>query len=278
MKQEITLYAKPRKVMCIIILLAAVFVLAFSSIIFTAYNRHKAYQEYVSMIPASADVAEMNFYIHNDGTLTFYAKDLYSFAVLDENSQEGTLRSYTVGGNTINAVFVPLISQTMNDLVLTALDQGIDIRNLYVPKGTDQAFLTSFQEKSSHGKVTVCTGGEYQLFKDACVYVLNGKESLSLNITHGDNSFLYSLDQKVGSLLNPVEATVCIMPNEISAKSKVSTNYVFLPESVQNTGALLERADYYFTCDNASNVFGLSDGNQLLFDVHLTATGRLKEQ
>lgn len=279
MKQETTLYARPQKAMWITILLAAASVLVCGAIIFfKAYNRHKAYQEYVSMIPAADDVEEMDFYIRTDGTLIFYAKDLYSFAVLAETSQESSLRSYTVGTNTINAVFMPVISQKLNDLVLTALEHGVDIRNLYVPEGTDQAFLDSFQEKSSHGTFTVCSGGEYQLFRDASVYVLHGKKSLSLNIIHGNNSFLYSYDQKVGSMFDLVEATVCIMPNEAFAKSKISTNYVFLPESEQNQERLLEQADYYFIHNHTANIFGLSDGKQLLFDVNLRATGRLKEQ
>lgn len=276
MKRQTTLYARPHWTKFLILLGAAVLILFGLFLGVRVHTKNKAYQEYVSMIPAAAEVEAMDFYIQADGTLIFFAEDLYSFAILDENSQVGTLLPFTVGGSTINAIFIPVATDSIKELVLSALDQGIDIRNLYVPEGTDQAFLNSFREKTSQGKVIVCTGGECQLFKDAAVYVLNGKGSLSLTVTHGNNTFLYSYDKKMGSLFDQKEATVCIMPYDVFVDSKLSTDYVFFPESEIDTEKLRKKTDYYVTEYNKANIFCLSTGNQVSFDVHLNATGRIK--
>lgn len=277
MRQETSLFARPKRYAGMIILAVAVFIGLCSIFFIKFYNSRKAYQEYVSMIPAPADVSAMDFYLTSDGSLVFTADNMYSFMILDENSQIGTLHSHTVGGNTINAVFLPMVSEPVNALILTALEQGIDIRNIYVPEGTKTDFLDAVTAKSGKAKTIICSGGEYQLFKDTMAYVLNGKDSLSICVTHGANTFLYSHDKAVGTLFNKQEATVCILPYDVFLKSKISSVYSFFTESEISHDKLLSKTDYYMANINNANIYCSSTGNEVSFDVYLTATGRLLE-
>ena len=276
MKRKLTIYVRPRWSILLMLLATAVIVLLGVFLFFRVHTKNKAYQEYVSTIPAAAEVGAMDVYIQNDGTLIFYAEGFYSFAVLNENSQMGALQPFTVGGNTINAVFVSVATDSVKETVLSAMEQGIDIRNLFIPEGTDQKFLDMFIEQTRQGKVIICSGGEYQLFKDAAVYVLNGKESLSLMITHGNNTFLYSHDKKVGNMLNQKEATVCIMPYDIFIDSYLNTEYALFPDSKGDIEKLRKKTDYYAATYGNSDMFCLSNGNQISFDVYFNATGRLE--
>ena len=276
MRRETSLYARPRKTIWLIIFLVTVCLILGFFLFKKAYDKHKAYETFVASVPEADEVASMDVYIVIDGTLIFSADNLYSFVILNEDSQVGTLLSHTIGGNTINAVFMPVVSDNMYNLILEALELNIDIRNLYVPKDTDPAFLEAFQEKNSRSQTVICSGGEYRLFKDTAVYVIKSKESLSLRVTHGDNSFLYSHDQAVGTLFEQEQAIVTIMPYEVFNESKIRSDYVFFEETEVSAEQLRNKTDYYSDAYKRTNIFCSSTGNQLSFDVYLTATGRLQ--
>ena len=121
MRRETSLYARPRKTIWLIIFLLAVCLILGFFIFKKAYNRHKAYEAFVASVPEAAEVAPMDFYMAIDGTLIFSAENLYSFVILNEDSQVGTLLSHTAGGNTINAVFMPVVSDNLYNLILEAL-------------------------------------------------------------------------------------------------------------------------------------------------------------
>ena len=274
MKKEATLYARPKVTLPLIILLI-ITLLAAGFFLFRGVSEKKAYDEFIESVPAAAEVDDLGFYLTSDGSIVFQAPNLYSFAVLSDQSSASSLLPYTVGGNTINAVFMPAATKELNDVVLSAIASGIDIRNLYVPRETDKSFLTSLQEKAPRCNVIVCTGGEYQLFKDAAVYILGGKETLSLTVSHGNNTFLYSYDEKVGSLFKEQEATVCIMPYDILVNSKLTTVYALFPESDADTTKLIKFTDHYLLDYDTKEVYALSDGNDITFGISLTPTGRL---
>ena len=274
MKKEATLYARPKVSLPAVIIIAVV-ILAAGFFLFRGISKNIAYKEFVSTVPAAADVDDMEFCLSSDGTIVFQAPSLYSFVILSDSSLASSLQAYTVGGNTINAVFMPADTKELNDVVLTAITNGMDIRNLYVPKDTNKDFLASLQDKAPKCKVNICSGGEYQLFKDATVQVLGAKKTLSLTVTHGNNTFLYSYDEKVGSLFEKQEATICIMPYDIFVNSKLTTVYALFPETEVDETKLLKLTDHYLLDYDTVEVYALSDGNEVTFGVSLTPTGRL---
>lgn len=123
--------------------------------------------------------------------------------------------------------------------------------------------------------VVACSGGEYQLFKDAAVYVLEAKDTLSLTVSHGNNTFLYSYNTKVGNLFAKQEATVCIMPYDHFIDSKVTTVYALFPETQVDETKLLKLTDHYLLDYDTVEVYALSDGSEVVFGISLTPTGRL---
>lgn len=271
----VSLYEK-RKITWLSFALATVFLFFLFLTVFLPVRKNLKYQEFLSSVPSAEEVSDLQVFLRHDSTLAFMAPDSYSFVILGDKTVANSLKTFAVGGNTLHALFMPADTPSMQETVLAALDLGLHIRTLYVPKRTDKTFLEAYRTKNPNGEIIKVSGGEYRLFKDCAVYLLGCKTSLSLTVEHGDNTFLYSYQENVGSLFKRKEAAACFMPYENLIESKLDVTYAFFPEADFNIEDLAKHADKYVPEYTSFDLYCLSDGTELLFDTGSYVTGRLQ--
>ena len=275
MKKEATLYARPRIPFYLILIVAAVLLTA-GFLVGLSVHKNRKLKAFEATIPSAEVVEDVNLSFKPDGTFALTSSNgYYSLVVLSDETTAATLKPFCVGGNVLTAVFMPADTPEYEALVLDIINQGMEIKTLYVPGGTDKEFLDSFSSLGNKSQYVKVKGGEYALYKDVVAYMLGSKKSLSFQLVHGENAVLYSYDEKVGSLFNSLEADLCIMPYEALTSSKLDTTYAFFPEADFEEEALRKHTDKYVPEYTHADLFCLSDGKNLSFGVGLMSTGRL---
>ena len=77
-------------------------------------------------------------------------------------------------------------------------------------------------------------------------------------------------------MLNKEETTVSFMPYDTFLESKISATYSIFRECELDPETLFHKTDYYIGSADQSNIYCLSTGDQVSFDVYFIPTGRLK--
>lgn len=262
--KEVTLsYKRKRKVLPIILI-----VILLLLIFLAAIPIKKAYDlsQFQQSLPSSEEVKEMNVRLWEDDTITFHSANYYSMAILQEGSSPGTLKNVLVGFNTINVLFMPAADDIYADTVLKCLNQGIAIRTLYVPKNTPESFYNALKERSFNGQVIAVEGEVYNKFADCGIYLKEGKESYSIQITHGDNTILYTDTEPVGSSFSTKDVTLAFLTANALEGSKLTAEYALFKDPTIDPAILSGKVTNYLFDYPSWILYGNSNGYEILLD------------